>query len=118
MADLTLVSFDIDGTLAVGEPPGPISFDMVREAIRRGHIVGSASDRTVLEQERMWATAGIDVAFMTHKHHLESVRDRFGCARHIHIGDTGVDAFYARLAGFEFFDVDALPSPLTPGWVY
>ena len=115
---MLLVSFDIDGTLATGDPPGPISLDMVRETKRRGHVIGSASDRTLAHQRKMWGSAGIEVDFVSHKHHLQSTRDRYECTRLIHIGDTFVDEHYAHLAGFEFFHVDSLPPPGTPGWVY
>ncbi|HLG68245.1 MAG TPA: HAD family hydrolase [Acidimicrobiales bacterium] len=115
---MVLVSFDIDGTLSFGDPPGPITLAMVAEAKRRGHVIGSASDRTLREQRRMWEQAGIEVDFVSHKHHLGDTRDRFSCSRLVHIGDTTVDEHYAKLAGFEFFHVDSLPAPSSPGWVY
>jgi hypothetical protein len=113
-----MVSFDIDGTMVFGDPPGPVTLAMVVEAKRRGHVVGSASDRTLGEQRAMWRTAGIDVAFVSRKHVLSETRSRFSCARFVHIGDTMIDEHYARLAGFEFFGVDVLPEPGVPGWVY
>lgn len=115
---LVLVSFDIDGTLTLGEPPGPISLDMVRDAKRCGHVVGSSSDRTLREQRQIWEEAGIGVDFVGHKHDLQSIREQFECARLIHIGDTLVDQYYAGLAGFEFFHVDSLPLPRAKAWVY
>jgi len=115
---MLLVSFDIDGTLIAGDPPGPISLDMVREAKRRGHVIGSASDRTLGEQRRLWENAAIVADFVSLKHHLKANTEQFGCDRHIHIGDSPADEYYARLAGFEFVHVDALPPPATPGWVY
>src|SRR5258708_2777290 len=54
---MILVSFDIDGTLEVGDPPGPLTLDMVRLAKSSGWVIGSASDRTVAEQEKMWDKA-------------------------------------------------------------
>ena len=42
-----LISFDIDGTLEVGDPPGIITLDMVRKAKELGFLVGSCSDRTI-----------------------------------------------------------------------
>ena len=58
-AALVLVSFDIDGTMEAGEPPGPVTFAMVAEAKSRGYIVGSASDRTLSEQRAIWAAVVI-----------------------------------------------------------
>jgi hypothetical protein len=117
-AALVLVSFDIDGTMEAGEPPGPVTFAMVAEAKSRGYIVGSASDRTLSEQRAIWAEAGIEVDFVCHKHRLAEHTARFGCRRMLHIGDTSTDEYYARLAGFEFYLVTDLPAPASPGWVY
>jgi hypothetical protein len=115
---MALVSFDIDGTMEFGDPPGPVSLEMVRESKRRGHVVGSASDRTLLEQRRLWEKAGIDVDFVSHKHFLEQTKASFPNDRLIHIGDTDVDEHYAVLAGFEFFHVNSLPAPASLNWVY
>ena len=46
-----LISFDIDGTLEVGDPPGSITMEMVRRAKRLGYLIGSCSDRTVSAQQ-------------------------------------------------------------------
>ena len=43
----TLVSFDIDGTLESGDPPGGITMDMVRKALDLGYLVGSCSDKPI-----------------------------------------------------------------------
>jgi hypothetical protein len=36
-----LISFDIDGTLEVGGPPGSITIERVRQALELGYIIGS-----------------------------------------------------------------------------
>jgi hypothetical protein len=100
-----LLSFDIDGTLEMGDPAGPLSAAFVRSAQSRGWVIGSCSDRTLREQSEMWATAGIVPDFVTAKHQLARVRDSFIADRFIHFGDTQVDAHFARLAGFEFVSV-------------
>ncbi len=51
---ITLVSFDIDGTLECGEPPGVVTVELVRTAKRRGWLVGSCSDRPISYQEALW----------------------------------------------------------------
>lgn len=104
-AGRTVVSFDIDGTLEMGDPPGPLRAGFVRWARGRGCLIGSCSDRTIREQSDMWERAGIDPDFVVVKHRLDSVREQFACERFVHIGDTEVDAHYARLAGFEFVPV-------------
>jgi len=114
---MILVSFDIDGTLETGDPPGPLTLDMVRLAKSSGWVIGSASDRTVSEQEKMWQSADISVDFVGHKHMLQGIKGRFSCRRHIHIGDTNIDERYAREAGFEFFYANEIPLPGASGWV-
>ncbi len=113
-----LLSLDIDGTLVDGDPPGPVGMDTVRLAQALGYIVGSASDRTVREQREMWSRNGLDVDFVGHKHHLPQVAERFPADRLVHVGDTDVDAHYARLAGFEFHYVFELPEPGSVGWIF
>jgi hypothetical protein len=111
---LFVVSFDIDGTMEFGDPPGPITVAFVRRVVEMGHIVGSASDRTRGNQSAAWDEHAVDVAFVGGKHHLHEVRDSFPADRYVHFGDTSVDGYYAKLAGFEFFlveDLDDDPDP-------
>jgi phosphoglycolate phosphatase-like HAD superfamily hydrolase len=110
-----LVSFDIDGTLEAGDPPGPVTFALVAEARARGYVIGSASDRTLSEQRAIWQQAGIRPDFTCHKHRLKESTAPFGCQRMLHIGDTSLDEYYARLAGFEFRYATDLSLPLAPG---
>jgi len=99
-----LFSLDIDGTLEIGDPAGPITLTQVRELMNRGCIVGSASDRVIAEQRTMWEKHDIPVHFVAHKHRLDETRSNFQhLDRYIHIGDTEVDKRYAEMHGFEFF---------------
>ena len=98
-----LVSFDIDGTLEVGHPPGPIALETVRNVQQRGHLIGSCSDRTLGEQRAMWSSNGIEADFVSHKQQLEALRIEFDCTRFVHIGDTITDLQFAGAAGFEFW---------------
>jgi hypothetical protein len=113
-----LVSFDIDGTLESGDPPGPLAMSIVRTALELGYIVGSASDRLLAEQRRMWAAHDIEPDFVSHKHTLDRVATQFSSSRRIHIGDTSVDAHYAQLANFEFVLATIFPEAGTPGWIF
>ncbi len=113
-----LLSFDIDGTLEDGDPPGPIPMDLTRLALSLGYIVGSSSDRTVREQEAMWGRRGLEVHFVGHKHHLSRVAAKFPAGRMVHLGDTDIDEHFARLAGYEFHHVSELPIPGTAGWIF
>ena len=97
-----LISFDIDGTLEVGDPPGCITLDMVRAAKASGCIIGSCSDRTVSNQQRIWERADIDMEFTVLKHQLDSVKVQFQAEDYYHIGDTDLDRQYAERNGFHF----------------
>ena len=107
--ELAVVSFDIDGTMQFGNPPGPVSVEVARRLADLGHVVGSASDRTRSDQSALWDQHGLEVSFVGGKHHLHEVRSRFVADHYVHIGDTDVDEHYARLAGFEFVWVTDFP---------
>jgi hypothetical protein len=108
-----LVSFDIDGTMTFGSPPGPIAADVALTLIGQGCVVGVASDWPRSQQARLWEAHGEEVAFIGGKHHLPEVKERFGAERYVHVGDTEVDERYARIAGFEFVHVNDLDPPVT-----
>ena len=110
MSLVTLVSFDIDGTLEVGEPPGIVPVELVRAAKRLGYLIGSCSDRPLSYQEALWQRLGIVADFTVLKHRLAEVRTRFAATAYYHIGDTDTDARYARDAGFRFLQADAAAS--------
>ena len=96
------ISYDMDGTLECGDPPACIMLAQVRRALALGYIVGSCSDRTISQQQRMWQEHGIPVAFTVLKHHLDRVRTQFSAEQYYHIGDTKVDQLYAEPDGFSF----------------
>ena len=101
-----LISFDIDGTLETGDPPGYITMARVREAVELGYIIGSCSDRTVSQQQRMWEAHGISVSFTVLKHQLDQVRAEFSAEVYYHIGDTNMDRHYAERNGFAYLFPD------------
>ena len=107
MSDRPLVSFDIDGTLEIGEPPGIVPVTLVRVAKQLGYVIGSCSDRPISYQEDMWATLAIAPDFTVLKHRLDDVRARFAAATYYHIGDTDTDERFALAAGFRFLKADA-----------
>jgi hypothetical protein len=107
MAGMTLVSFDIDGTLEVGDPPGIITLGAVRAARRLGYVVGTCSDRPLTYQRRLWARCDLIPDFTVLKHRLAEIRAAFTATAYYHIGDTDVDEHFAGLAGFRFLRADA-----------
>ena len=102
-----LISFDIDGTLEVGDPPGIITMDMVRAIKAWGYWIGSGSDRTLSYQHQLWESHHIVVDFTALKHQLADVKAQFQAEAYYHIGDTDMDGFFADRAGFRFIRVDA-----------
>ena len=103
-----LISFDIDGTLEVGDPPGIITLHMVRQAKSLGYLIGSCSDRTISYQQRLWSQHDIAVDFMVLKHQLADVKARCQAEVYYHIGDTDMDLFFADRAGFRFCRADTI----------
>ena len=101
-----LISFDIDGTLEVGEPPGSVTMDMVREAKRVGYLIGSCSDRTISSQQRIWEEHGIAVEFTVLKHKLGELKARFPAEEYFHVGDSDMDRHVSQQAGFHFIPAD------------
>ncbi len=108
MSLVTLVSFDIDGTLETGEPPGAVPIALVRRAKGLGYLVGSCSDRPVGHQQDMWERQQIAVDFTVLKHRLADVKARFQAAAYYHVGDTDTDELFAAAAGFRFLRADVV----------
>ncbi len=109
-----LISFDIDGTLEVGDPPGIVTMEMVRKAKAQGYVVGSCSDRPIDNQKEMWRDHDIVVDFVVLKHRLDDVRAQFDADTYFHLGDTFMDRYFAIQSGFEFIDVKDTTSDI---WV-
>jgi hypothetical protein len=109
-----VLSFDIDGTLEVGDPNGPLTFAHVEEARAAGHVVGSASDRTIADQTALWAAAGVTPHFIILKHNLPEIRASYEGDRYLHIGDTDRDKVSAAAADFEFIHVNDVMLEMLP----
>jgi phosphoglycolate phosphatase-like HAD superfamily hydrolase len=108
LSERGLISFDIDGTLEFGEPPGIITVATALLAKEMGFVIGSCSDRPVSTQTLLWQQAGVEVDFTVVKQHLLVVRETFSVANYLHIGDTEVDRRMAAEAGFHFIHVEDL----------
>ena len=114
---MRLISFDIDGTLAFGSPPGHITMDVVRKAKELGFLIGSASDRTISNQIELWNEHQIQVDFVSLKHRLVEVKQKFGATRCLHIGDTEMDRYFAKQAGFDFLWIHEVPNDGSYHWM-
>ena len=97
-----LISFDIDGTLEVGQPPGSVTMDMVRKVQSLGYLIGSCSDLTISRQQRIWKENEIAVEFTVLKHQLAEVKVKYQAEEYFHIGDTDMDRHVSQHAGFHF----------------
>ena len=104
-----LISFDIDGTLEVGDPPGELTMDMVRIAKSKGMIIGSCSDRIASSQRRIWDEHNIQADFICVKGspmeelRLEYMKTKFDAEEYWHIGDReDLDRQMALRCGFQF----------------
>ena len=107
-----LLSFDIDGTMEIGDPPGGITMDMVRRAQECGCLIGSSSDRPLSVQQSIWDKHDIQADFISGKHMLIDVKVRLNAGRYIHIGDTELDRQLAAQAGFDFlWEHEAVSEP-------
>ena len=98
-----LLSFDIDGTLEFGDPPGGITGEMVRRAYELGYLVGSCSDRPLSSQRAMWARLNIEPVFVASKHQLPDVRAQIVADAYYHIGYRDTDSQIAAENGFGFW---------------
>lgn len=107
-----LISFDIDGTLEVGDPPGCVTINMVRTAQAMGYRVGSCSDRPISTQQAVWEEHDLAVDFMVLKHQLGDVRARFQADEYYHVGDSDMDRYFAERAGFIFVTPDSASQQL------
>jgi hypothetical protein len=98
-----LISFDIDGTLEVGDPPGVLTIAMVKKVQKQGFVIGSCSDRPISAQRAIWARHNIAIDFAVGKLMLPEVKAKFVADVYYHIGDReDLDRKYALEAGFEF----------------
>lgn len=112
-----LISFDIDGTLEFGDPPGGVTVEMVKRAKELGFLIGSCSDRFPSAQQALWDKHEIEVDFVAAKHMLPDVRERFTADKYLHVGDRDLDQQLAEKAGFEFlWDHEGVDEPWL-GWL-
>jgi hypothetical protein len=101
--NVILISFDIDGTLEVGDPPGVLSMAMVKSVQGKGFLIGSCSDRPISAQRAIWEHHNIPIDFAVGKLMLPDVKAQFEAEVYYHIGDReDLDKKYALEAGFEF----------------
>ncbi|HJO60093.1 MAG: hypothetical protein QGE99_05660 [SAR202 cluster bacterium] len=109
-----LISFDIDGTMEIGDPAGAVTLEMVKTARAKGIITGSCSDRPMSAQRAIWEQYGVEYDFVCYKHLLSDLKTQFEVEEYYHVGDRDdLDRKYAIQAGFGFFWPDeAAASPL------
>ena len=70
----------------------------------------SASDRSLRAQQDMWDRNNIVVDFVSQKHLLIGIKERFEADYYLHMGDRDLDRQFALEAGFEFMWMDDVPA--------
>ena len=101
-----VLSFDIDGTLELGDPPGGVTTEMVRRARDLGFIIGRCSDRPLSSQRAVWARMELTPDFIASKHQLGDVRSKVAADSYYHMGDRDTDYEVAEQHGFGFWWAD------------
>jgi len=97
-----LISFDIDCTLEVGDPPFVVTMTMVKRRQKPGYLIGSCSDRPISAQRAIWAQHNIAIDFAVGKMMLPDVKMKFVADVYYHIGDReDLDRKYALEAVLE-----------------
>ena len=71
----------------MGDPPGPLTMEMVKIVQEKGFLIGSCSDRPPSSQRSMWEEHQISVDFTVAKHLLAGVKTDFNADAYYHIGD-------------------------------
>ena len=109
-----LISFDIDGTMEIGDPPGAVTLEMVKTARARGIITGSCSDRPMSAQRALWEEYDVEYDFVCYKHLLSDLKTQFEAEEYCHVGDRDdQDRKYAIKAGSGFsWPDEAAANPL------
>ena len=92
-----------------GDPPGQVTAQWVKLAQEEGHLVGSASDRPLSDQRKVWAQTGIDLDFVILKHWMQELKTSFQADEYWHVGDGQMDQHFAKQAGFTFFLANTFP---------
>ena len=105
-----VLSFDIDGTLELGDPPGGVTTEMVRRARDLGFLIGSCSDRPLSSQRSIWAKMDLTPDFIASKHQLGDVRSKVIADAYYHMGDRDTDYEIAEEHGFGFWWTDEAAS--------
>ena len=107
-----LISLDIDGTMEFGDPPGRVTTKWVKQVQEQGHLVGSASDRPLADQKRLWEENGVALDFIILKHWMEELREKFKVDEYWHVGDSQMDQVFAAQGGFTFFWAESFPEEM------
>lgn len=104
-APSVLVAFDVDGTLEVGDPRGPIKLDDVRRLKEAGLIVGIVGAREKVEGRLV----GLDFYMEGDPYkerNLKELASRFKPALAIYVADRPSDREAALRAGFCYLKPD------------
>lgn len=93
-------ALDLDGTLAWGDPVGPITRDHLLMLQAMGYVIGSSSGKTADEVLPKWRANGFEPAFFIHKDELAKLKPDYD--EITHVGDLPHDVRAAQQAGVNY----------------
>lgn len=98
-----VISFDLDGTLSFGDPPGPIEPEHLNKLKKGKYTIGGASGKEIEYQKKKWEENGITPQFIVKKQKMKKLK-KMNADKYIHVGDMEDDAELADNAGFRFLN--------------
>lgn len=101
---MNVISFDVDGTTIWGNPPGPITPEMIKVEIDKGNHVVGGSNHGIPQQDAEFRAHGIKLLMVCQKVGLSKAKEKWmNAGRYIHVGDSiNDDGRAAKAAGFEY----------------
>ena len=101
---MNLISYDVDGTVSWGNPPGPITPEMIIDEVNFGNHVVGGSNHDIAVQDAEFRAHGIKLLMVCQKVGLSRAKEKWPNARrYIHVGDSvNDDGKAAKAAGFEY----------------
>ena len=103
-----MIAFDVDGTLEVGNPPGPIKLSKLKRLKEFGLIVGIVGSFKKVKG----VLPNLDFYYPGHPHkpkYLREIRERYNPALAIYVGDEEADRLAALNAGFIYVRPEDFP---------
>ena len=105
-----VVAFDVDGTLEVGNPPGPIKLSELKRLKELGLVVGIVGAFEKVKR----IISDLEFYYPGHPHkpkYLKEIKERYNPVIAIYVGDDDADRVAALSSGFIYVRPEDYPSP-------